>query len=126
MSYILSDEDVVSNMFINKLDRCPDCCRFVSYKSLEDYGNTVVEFLNSKLMPTVWICYRDTTDYMLMRYSEYFIECTVNDKLGIKLRDTISSNDLILRFRGYLPIDILLAFCNQGVFDCYENKQKED
>ncbi len=46
-------------------------------------------------------------------YSEFFEEMEQNGKRGIKLTDDKEVEDLIQQFRGYLALDVLLAFMNQ-------------
>ena len=56
---------------------------------------------------------RENTDALFRNYSEFFEEGDQNGKKGIKLKAEKEVDDLIQQFRGYLALDVLLAFMNQ-------------
>ena len=53
------------------------------------------------------------TDALFRNYSEFFEESQRNGKRGIELKADKEVEDLIQQFRGYLALDVLLAFMNQ-------------
>lgn len=53
------------------------------------------------------------TDALFRNYSEFFEESQRNRKRGIELKADKEVEDLIQQFRGYLALDVLLAFMNQ-------------
>lgn len=61
----------------------------------------------------VLILSRDNTDALFKNYSEFFEEREKDGKKGILLRKEKNIEDLIQHFRGYLALDVLLAFMNQ-------------
>lgn len=87
--------------------------RFVSYKELESYGAEVVNFLNAKGEKAVLILSRESTNAMFRNYSDIFEETVSCGKLGIQLKTNITIEELIIKFRGYLAWDVLLAFVSK-------------
>ena len=113
MCYYIVIEDLVANALIENLKR-DRTSRFITYRDIEKYGAKVIELLNEKNEKAVLILSRQGTNAMLRDYSQYFEEKEVNGLKGIELRSNISEEELINRFRGYLPLEILLAFVNAG------------
>jgi len=56
---------------------------------------------------------RDRTDALFRNYSDFFFESDHNGQRGISLQEGKSIEDLIQRFRGYLSLDLLLAFVDE-------------
>ena len=112
MCYYIVIEDLVANALIENLKR--GSSRFITYRDIENYGAKVIELLNEKSEKAVLILSRQGTNAMLRDYSKYFEEKEVDGLKGIELRSAISEEELINKFRGYLPLDILLAFVNAG------------
>ena len=110
MCYYIGIEDLAANALIEKLRK--DNSRFITYRDIENYGVKVVELLNEKNEKAVLILSRQETNAMLRDYSDYFEEKEDRGLKGIELKDTVSLEQLISKFRGYLPLDILLAFIN--------------
>ena len=50
---------------------------------------------------------------MFRNYSDVFEEAFFDGLLGIKLKEPVTLEDLINKFRGYLSWDVLLAFINE-------------
>ena len=108
MCYYIKIEDLTANEIIEKLRE--DNSRFITYRDIENYGAKVVEFLNNKGEKAVLILSRQGTNAMLRDYSDYFEEKEFYGLKGIELKRNISVEQLIEKFRGYLPLDVLLAF----------------
>lgn len=104
-------EDLASNALIEQLKRSGD--RFVSYKTLEDYGMAVVNILGEKGEEGILTLSRDRTNAFFRDYSDYFEEKEINNETGIYLREDKDLNNLISKFSGYLSFDLFLAFINK-------------
>ena len=56
---------------------------------------------------------RENTNALFRNYSEFFVEDEQNGEKGVRLKEGKEVGDLIHQFRGYLALDVLLAFMNQ-------------
>ena len=111
MCFYIGIEDLAANALIEimkKTDR-----RFLTYSEIESYGAEVVQILKENGEKDVLILSRDNTDALFKNYSEFFEEREKDGKKGILLRKEKNIEDLIQHFRGYLALDVLLAFMNQ-------------
>ena len=111
MCYYIGIEDLAANALIEILSKTTT--RFVSYRELENYGAEVVSLLNSQGEKAILILSRENTNDMFRNYSDIFIEEKNDSMFGISLKENITVDDLIDKFRGYLAWDVLLAFVNQ-------------
>lgn len=104
-------EDLAANALIEILDKEKDCpTKFVSYSKLEKYGLEVVKLLINNGEEAVLILSRDDTRKMLRNYSDIFCESEQEGEVGIQLKENVTVNMLIEKFRGYLSLEVLLAF----------------
>ena len=108
MSYYIGIEDLAANALIEVMLKKD--LRFLSYSCIEEYGSKVVQILNEKGEKAILILSRNSTDILFRNYSEYFEEKENNGEIGIYLKDDKKVDDLIEKFRGYLSLDVLLAF----------------
>ena len=108
MCYYIGIEDLVANALIEKINNSD--VRFISYQEIESYGAKIVEVLGEKNEKAILIFSRESTSMLLRDYSDFFEETEVNQAMGIQLKDNKKTEDLIYEFRGYLPLDVLLAF----------------
>ena len=107
--YRVEIDDVVANAFIEVFDKG---IKEISYKDLNNYAETVkaiVELDGDKEVKLVMG--RNYTDNFLFDYREYFEE--IPDRSGIRLKNDVSKGDLIKKFRGYINVDVLMAFMNK-------------
>jgi hypothetical protein len=111
MCFYIHIEDLAANALIELLNQDLSK-RFVSYMDLEKYGAAVVKILDAQNEKAVLLLSRNSTNVFLHDYSDYFTETTRKGKLGICLREGKTQKDLIQQFRGYLAVDVLLAFMN--------------
>lgn len=111
MCYYIGIEDLVANALIEKISNSD--VRFISYQEIESYGAKVVEVLGNKREKAILIFSRESTSMFLRDYSDYFEETDNGHILGIKLKDNVKIEELISEFRGYLPLDVLLAFLDK-------------
>lgn len=117
MCFYIGIEDLAANALIELL-RTDETKRFVTYGEVEEYGNAVVRVLQKQGEKAVLILSRNNTDTFFRDYSEFFEEHKgENGALGIRLRDEKKITDLIQQFRGYLALDVLLAFVNHESVD---------
>lgn len=110
--YNIGIEDLAANALIEMMSK-DKSKRFVSYENLEDYGSEVLNFLNMTEKKAVLNLSRENTNLMFRKYSDVFKETVLNNQVGIALKPKVSTEDLIIKFRGYLAFDVLLAFVNK-------------
>ena len=109
-------EDLVANAFIELL-RAGYKDRFISYKLVEDYGKIVCNKINSTgKEANMWV-WRNKSDQMLERYSDFFEEKSQDGKLGVYLKLEITVSMLVEKFRGYLSLCVLNAFMDKKSVD---------
>lgn len=108
MCVYIGIEDLAANALITLLNNEGKRC--VSYNELESYGATVVGMLEKKGQRVILILSRNSTDAMLRNYSNFFKEEPIGDEMGIALMESVSVDDLEKAFRGYLSLDVLIAF----------------
>lgn len=111
MYFYIGIEDLVANAMIEMLKRREQ--RLLTYNEIEMYGAKVVQILRENGEKTVLVLSRENTDALFRNYSEFFEESEQNGKRGIRLKENKKVEDLIQQFRGYLALDVLLAFMNQ-------------
>ncbi len=111
MAFKIGIEDLVANALIENL-KTDATKKFVSYNEIESYGAKVVKFLTDEQNEAILIFSRANTNQMLHDYSDFFEEIEIENKLGIKLKETATLDSLISTFRGYLTLTLLKAFIN--------------
>lgn len=111
MCVYIGIEDLAANALIEILSNNER--RFVSYEELENYGAEVVSILSQKGERAVLILSRESTNALFRNYSEYFEEKMTESGLGIALKEDISVDELEDAFRGYLSLDVLMAFVDK-------------
>ena len=111
MCFYIGIEDLAANAMIEMLKKGGQ--RFLTYNEIEMYGAEVVQILKENGEKAVLILSRESTDALFRNYSEFFEEGEQNGKRGIRLKENKEVGDLIQQFRGYLALDVLLAFMNK-------------
>ena len=96
-------EDIASNAFItllreNKLKED----RFISYAKLDDYAKGVLNIG------------RNQNSWFLYYQDKYFEEKEQGQYVGLRLKEGITEEDLLRKFTGYLPFDLLMAFRDEN------------
>ena len=114
--FYIGIEDVAANALIQALRKNEEK-RFLSYMTIEAYGNRVVEKLNEDHKKEVLIFSRNHTEALYRNYSRFFEPYEENGRRGIRLKDKITLEDLITAFQGYLALDLLKAFLDVSVED---------
>lgn len=112
MCFYIGIEDLAANALIESMRRAEKA--FLTYKEIEDYGSKVVELLNEKGEKAVLILSRESTNALFRNYSDFFEEKDVDGEMGIALKQNITLETLIHQFRGYLALDVLMAFVNEN------------
>lgn len=113
MCFYIGIEDLAANALI-ELMRRETGKKFLTYKEIENYGSNVVNFLNQKGEKAILILSRESTNALFRNYSDYFQEKNVNGEMGIELKKNVTLENLINQFRGYLALDVLMAFVNEN------------
>lgn len=98
---------MAANALIESMRRAEK--NFLTYREIENYGSKVVQILNDQGEKAVLILSRENTNELFRNYSDFFEE---NEEKGIALKSGIELEDLIMQFRGYLALDVLMAFVN--------------
>ena len=111
MCFYIGIEDLAANAMIEMLKKGGQ--RFLTYDEIEMYGAEVIQILKENGEKAVLILSRENTDALFRNYSEFFEAGEQNGKKVIKLKAEKEVDDLIQQFRGYLALDVLLAFMNQ-------------
>lgn len=106
--FYIGIEDLAANAFIELLQK-DEKCNFITYNELERYGERAVKVLAEKGEKATLLLSRNHTDAMFRDCSDFFEE----KKRGIKLKANSDRKTLIDHFRGYLPIDVLLALMDE-------------
>lgn len=113
MCFYIGIEDLAANALIELLSKDNKREeRFLTYKEMEAYGAEVVQLLNEQGEKAVLILSRESTNAFFKNYSDFFEEQEVDGHKGIALKDDKDVDDLIEQFRGYLSLEVLLAFVN--------------
>lgn len=111
MCFYIGIEDLAANALIELMKKSGR--NYITYDELENYGAYVVELLSQKGEKAVLILSRDNTNDLLRDYSEFFEEKEFENGLGIELKKEKRVEDLIVQFRGYLALDVLLALVDE-------------
>lgn len=111
MCFYIGIEDLAANALIELLQKKHQ--NYITYDELERYGAQVVRLLSEQGEKAVLLLSRDNTNALFRDYSDFFEEEELENGLGIKLKDGKGVNDLIIQFRGYLALDVLMALVNE-------------
>ena len=112
MCFYIGIEDLAANALIESMRRAQKI--FLTYKEIENYGSRVVGLLTEKGEKAILILSRESTSALFRDYSDFFEEKKVDGELGIQLKQEITLEELINQFRGYLALDLLMAFVNDS------------
>lgn len=111
MCIYIGIEDLVANALIELVEKSEK--REVLFKQLDEYGAKVIKYLNDKQEQAVLVLSKERTNEFLHDYSEYFELFSSGMDEGIRLKEGISVNQLWEKFRGYLSVDVMLAFMDR-------------
>lgn len=105
-------EDLVANALIELVEKSEK--REVLFKQLDEYGAMVIKYLNDKCEQAVLVLSKERTNEFLHDYSDYFELFSNGMDEGIRLKEDVSVGQLWKKFRGYLSVDVMLAFMDKG------------
>lgn len=111
MCFYIGIEDLAANALIELLQKKKKSC--ITYDELEQYGAQAVRLLSEQGEKAVLLLSRDNTSALFRDYSDFFEEDELEDGLGIKLKEGKGVEDLIIQFRGYLALDVLMALVDE-------------
>lgn len=111
MCIYIGIEDLVANAIIELVERSSR--REVLFSEATRYGAEVVQILSEKNKRAVLILSRNSKNEFLHDYSNYFELFSNGEEEGIRLKENVTVQELWGKFRGYLPVDIMLAFMNE-------------
>ena len=109
--YIVKTEDLVSNLIIESKLRYKK--NYITYEELDKYINNLKKQTINKNIDLIFDVNRDKTYLFLQLYSNFFVESDNRSK--IILKNDVSEIDLINKFRGYLPFNLLLVMINDDI-----------
>lgn len=113
MSIRIGIEDLVANALIEMVDNDVNN-REVTYSQLNEYGAIVIETLNAQNEEAVLIVSRERTQAFLHDYSDFFqVRENAQGEKCIALVEGRTTDELRKMFRGYLSLDMLLAFISE-------------
>jgi len=113
MRIYIGIEDLVANALIELVENTDK--REVMFRELDEYGALVVKYLSSKNEQAVLILSKERTNKFLHDYSDYFELFTKGIEEGVRLKADVSVEKLWEQFRGYLSVDVMLAFMDKNV-----------
>lgn len=108
--YYIGMDDIIANAFIESMRENGN--RFLTYKQINDYGDKVADLIRED--SDVFVD-KSNTSSVLMDYSDFFAEQTIDGEIGVELKREKSVSNLINQFRGYLPLDVLRAFADEEI-----------
>ena len=111
MCIYIGIEDLVANALIELVEKSEK--REVLFKQLDEYGAKVIKYLNDKQEQAVLVLSKERTNEFLHDYWDYFELFLNGMDEGIRLKESISVNQLWEKFRGYLSVDVMLAFMDK-------------
>lgn len=108
MCMYIGIEDLVANAIIELVERSHR--NEVLFSEINRYGATVVQLLSKNENKAVLILSKERTTAFLNNYSDFFELYTTELEEGIRLKENISVSQLWEKFRGYLSVDVMMAF----------------
>lgn len=111
MCIYIGIEDLVANALIELVEKSAE--REVLFKQLDEYGAQVIKYLNDKEEQAVLVLSKERTNEFLHDYSDYFELFSRGMDEGIRLKENVSVTELWEKFRGYLSVDVMLAFMDK-------------
>lgn len=110
MCIYIGIEDLVANALIELVERNEK--GEVLFKDLNQYGAVVIKLLNKESEKAVLILSTERTNEFIGDYSEYYEVFHAEQGEGVRLKENVQIDDLWVRFRSYLSVEVLKAFMN--------------
>lgn len=108
MQIYIGIEDLVANALIELVQKSEK--REVLFSQLNSYGAMVVRLLNKEKEQAVLIVSKESTNRLISDYSDYFELVSSQSEDGIRLKNGVTVTDLWKKFRGYLSVNVMMAF----------------
>lgn len=114
--YMICLHDMVPNAFVELKKRGINVNE-LTIDLIEKYGDEVAAKLKKDGKKIMFGLSRTATEHFRVNYQEYFtLKDGENDpEFSVILNDGIELDELIKKFRGFLPLDLLLAYSNEEV-----------
>lgn len=112
MCIYIGIEDLAANALIELVEKSEK--REVLFRQLDEYGARVIKYLNDKQEHAVLVLSKERTNEFLHDYSDYFELFSSGIDEGIRLKEDIPVRQLWKKFRGYLSVDVMLAFMDSA------------
>lgn len=115
-------EDLIVNALIEIIEKSDKDEKEVSFFQINNYSNKVLQYLNDRQEDAIILSSKERIDSFLYTYSDYFELYTEKCLDGIRLKENVDINWLWKEFRGYLSVNVLLAFRNKDAINALEIK----
>jgi hypothetical protein len=106
-------EDLVANALIELNGRYG--IRKVTGEQINAYEKSVLEYLKMQGIKAIYYCDRYMFAQFKEEYSDFFTIYEDNNSTIYFMNENVNTDNLTQEFRGYLPLDLLLAFVNENV-----------
>ena len=109
----ISVEVLAANAIIGILKSAGE--RFVSFEKLDKYGVKVAEKLSRDNETAYWIYSREEMNAFFADYSDMFERDEMDGRVGIRLKDGVTENQLVEKFQYHLSWKLELALMDPEV-----------
>jgi hypothetical protein len=103
-------EDLVANALIELLENSEK--KEVLFSTLQVYGATVIKILLENGKNAILILSDEHTTEFLRDYTDLFELFNNGKEDGIRLKSSVTVDELWRKFRSYLSLDVIKAFCD--------------
>lgn len=111
MCMYIGIEDLAANALIELMEKSSR--REALFSEIQQYGANVIKILLENGDKAVLILSKERTNEFLHDYSEYFELFSNEREEGVRLTADVTVDRLWEKFRGYLSVDVMLAFMNE-------------
>ena len=101
-------EDLVANALIELVEKSQK--KEVLFSALNEYGATVIKILLENDKKAVLILSDENTHEFLNDYTDLFELFSNGKEEGIRLKSSVTVEQLWRKFRSYLSLDVIKAF----------------
>lgn len=108
MCMYIGIEDLVANALIELVEKSQK--NEVLFSTLNEYGATVIKILLENDKKAVLILSDEDTHEFLNDYTDFFELFSNGEEDGIRLKTSVTVDQLWRKFRSYLSLDVIKAF----------------
>lgn len=108
MCMYIGIEDLVANALIELVEKSQK--KEVLFSALDEYGATVIKILLENDKKAVLILSDENTHEFLNDYTDLFELFSNGEEEGIRLKSSVTVDQLWRKFRSYLSLDVIKAF----------------